>query len=353
MELLYVAWRHNFGRTSMYLQVNSYDFDAPLDQWGRLTRKGVYLSALHKLIGEKKEFLLNGKRIGSPSQAVWTNEGKELRIAWKEQERRAALSDENGKVLFDTEEDWKESGKARRSVSPWRLLDVLRKWKWTSEPLPFARTDAGVDRAKPEDQLLWTKDDSDYCWYSHALTTRTSGKYELRLPFCGDFLRIYVNGEPVAHTAPPMKECRGPTHAVQIPTLGDVNLLERGEPEYSQNFEVLLQAGRNRIDILCCALGLIKGDWMISGPMTNERKGIWSDVYLNEMPLLGWQIRAGLTEGLSNGANLRRSKFLGWCQTGFFVDRRLLKGSHDFRLDLAGWEKGMVYVNERLWAGTG
>jgi hypothetical protein len=168
------------------------------------------------------------------------------------------LSDKNDKILFDTESAWKESGKARRSASAWRLLDVLRKWKWTSEPLPSARADAGVVRAIPEDQLLWTKDDSDYCWYSHVLTIGTSGKYNLRLPFCADFLRIYINEKPVAHTAPPMKECRGPTHAVQIQALGNVNSLERGEPEYSQNFEILLRAGRNRIDILCCALGLIK-----------------------------------------------------------------------------------------------
>jgi hypothetical protein len=39
----YYMWHGgtNFDRTSMYLQVNSYDFDAPLDQWGRLTRKGA------------------------------------------------------------------------------------------------------------------------------------------------------------------------------------------------------------------------------------------------------------------------------------------------------------------------
>ena len=82
--------------------------------------------------------------------------------------------------------------------------------------------------------------------------------------------------------------------------------------------------------------------------MTNERKGIWSDVYLNDKPLLGWEIRAGLTEALSNGVKLRRPKFLGWWETAFSVNRRLLNGSRDFRLDLAGWEKGMVYINERL-----
>jgi beta-galactosidase len=346
----YYMWHGgtNFDRTSMYLQVNSYDFDAPLDQWGRLTRKGNYLSALHKLLEHKKSLLLNGKRIDSASQVAWTDKGKELRIAWNEKERWAALSDENSEILFHTEGDWKESGTGRRNVSAWRLLDVLRKWKWAPEPLPSARTDAVIVRAIPEDQLLWTKDESDYCWYSHTLTIATSGKYNLRLPFCADFLRIYINEKPVAHTTPPMKECRGPTHPVQIQALENVNPLERGAPEYSQNFEILLQAGGNRVDILCCALGLIKGDWMISGPMTNERKGIWSQVYLDDKPLSGWQIRPGLSERLFNMPNSRRSRFLGWHQTEFSVDRRMLNGSHDFRLDLAGWEKGMVYINERL-----
>ena len=346
----YYMWHGgtNFGRTSMYLQVNSYDFDAPLDEWGRLTRKGAYLSALHKAISDKKSLILNGKRIDSPSQVIWRSRGKEFRISWNEQQRRAVLSDEDGKTLFDTEEAWRQAGKSRRSVSPWRLLENCRRWKWTPEPLPSERPDAAVVRARPEDQLLWTKDESDYCWYSHVLTSRTSRKYELRLPFCGDFLRIYVNGKPIAQTAPPMKECRGPTHAAQAGTREDVNLLERSEPEYSQNFEIPIQAGRNRIDILCCALGLIKGDWMISGPMTTERKGIWSDVYLDDNALLGWEMHAGLTEGLSREVISRRVKFLGWCHTKFSVSRRLLSGSHDFRLDLTGWGKGMVFINGRL-----
>ena len=345
----YYMWHGgtNFGRTSMYLQVNSYDFDAPLDEWGRLTRKGVYLSALHKSIEDRKGLLLNGTRVDSPSEVLWANEGKELRISWEEKDREAVLSDESGRVLFDTESAWEESVKARRSFSSWRLLELRRKWRFTSEPLPSSRLDAGVTREKPEDQLLLTKDESDYCWYSHLLTSSTSRKAELRLPFCGDFLRVYVNGKSVAQTAPPMKECRGPTHPVQTGASGNVNQLERSQPDYFQKFEVPLKAGRNRIDILCCALGLIKGDWMISGPMTNERKGIWSEAYLDDELLLRWEMRPGLS-GSSNGVAPRRSRFLGWWQTEFSVRPRLLDGSHDFRLDLAGWEKGMIFINGGL-----
>ncbi len=346
----YYMWHGgtNYGRTSMYLQVHSYDFDAPLDEWGRLTRKGAYLSVLHNSVAGRKGVLLNGRRSGAASEAAWADEGKEVRIAWEEQQRRALLSDENGNVLFDTEGTWHELGKTWRRSSSWRLLELCKKWTWTTEPLPSTRSDAGVRRPRPEDQLLWTRDESDYCWYSHVVNCRAPGKRELRLPFCGDFLRIFVNGRPVAKTAPPMKECRGPTNDARGDASGNVNQLERSEPEYCQQFQVSLQAGRNRIDILCCALGLIKGDWMISGPMTSERKGIWSDVYLDDKPLLGWEIRAGLSKGSSNGHALRRSKFLRWHQADFSVSLSLLKGSHDFRLDLTGWEKGMAFINGRL-----
>ena len=69
----YYMWHGgtNFGRSSMYLQVNSYDFDAPQDEWGRLTRKGAYFSALHKALAGGKELLLTGKRTESPGEAVW------------------------------------------------------------------------------------------------------------------------------------------------------------------------------------------------------------------------------------------------------------------------------------------
>jgi beta-galactosidase len=344
----YYMWHGgtNFGRTSMYLQAHSYDFDAPLDEWGRVTRKGAYLSLLHQVLEEKKGPLLNGRRVESPSGVVWADGGNELRLDWDEKGRRGVLSGERGKVLFDTEGAWRELGKARRHASPWRPLEHCRNWRWMPEPLPSSRSDPGTLNASPQDQLLWTRDETDYCWYSHTLEGKRAGKHELYLPFCGDFLRVYINGKPVAQTSPSLKECRGPTDAAPDP--GSVNPLELAKSEYAQTFQVPLRTGRNQVDVLCSALGLIKGDWMISGPMTGERKGIWSNPYLDNEPLRGWRMRAGLEGYSSKGRSRRRSKFLGWCQTEFSVSRRMLDGSHDFRLDLMGWEKGMIFVNGRL-----
>jgi hypothetical protein len=338
----YYMWHggSNFGRTSMYLQTQSYDFGAPLDEWGRLSPKGEYLATLHHLLLGKKDLLLNGARKNQPGQATWKGRTGQLSIAWEEGESRATVSDESGRVLFDT-----AKGSARLARSAWRRFLTCETWAWSPEPLPAARGDAPILRAEPEDQLLFTKDATDYCWYSHSLTTKAPGPRKLRLTFCGDFLRVYVNGAPVAQTELPLNECRGPTERRRDAAGGDVNPLELSEPQYEQTFRIPLRAGANRIDILCGALGLIKGDWMISGPMTGERKGIWNRVFLDGKPLRGWEIRPGLSAGHGPA---RRSRFLGWHETTFSVPRRLLGGSHDFRLDLDGWEKGMVFVNGRM-----
>ena len=49
------------------------------------------------------------------------------------------------------------------------------------------------------------------------------------------------------------------------------------------------------LDLLACAVGMIKGDWQIASPMNFERKGIWQQgVLLNGEPLQGWTMRPGL-----------------------------------------------------------
>ena len=49
----------------------------------------------------------------------------ELRLEWDEKIRRAFLLSQSGQVLFDTEQTWKEIGKARRRsprlAPPWGL----------------------------------------------------------------------------------------------------------------------------------------------------------------------------------------------------------------------------------------
>ena len=209
----YYMWHGgtNFGRTSMYLQVNSYDFDAPLDEWGRLTRKGAYLSALHKAISDKKSLILNGKRIDSRSQVIWRSRGKELRVSWNEQERRAVLSDEHGKILFDTEEAWSQAGKSAGVCLRGDCLKIA-EMEVDSRTSSLGKTGRSCRSRKTRRSIALDQGRIGLLLVFPRSHRQELPQIRLHLPFCGDFLRIYVNGKPVAQTAPPMKECRGPTH---------------------------------------------------------------------------------------------------------------------------------------------
>ncbi len=354
----YYMWHGGtqLGRTSMYLQVSTYDFGSPLDEAGRLTPKGHHLSLLHELLISRKDLLLDGQIKIGPCRTVWKKGRRKLVLDWSPESRHASLSDETDRVLFASEPVPAE--KSAFKIPSWRTLSSLDSWTWQPEPLPSERNDTPVRAKSPIEQLLLTKDETDYCWYSHTLTQARAGTHELHLPRCGDFLRVFMNGKPVAQTPLPIRECRGatlPHPVVAAPSVSDVNVLETTESHYGFTCRILLAAGRNRIDILCGALGLIKGDWMVSGPMTTERKGIWDEVYLDGVALHGWEMRPGLLGEKQSlfsvphsRTKTRRGKHLGWWRANFDLAPRMLSDRHDFRADLAGWDKGLLYLNGRL-----
>ena len=346
----YYMWHggSNFGRTAMYLQTTDYGFDAPLDQWGRLSPKGEYLAGLHHAVAAQKEFLLQGRHERKADAAIWEKDGRSLRIEWDAKARHARLLGAKGEVLFDTATPVPKKAK---QVGPWREVTRLKKFAWTPEPLPAERNDAPMTAREPVEQLLLTKDRSDYCWYSTQVMAIKAGAHELHLPYCGDFLRVYVNGQPVAKTPGRLPEIRGSTLPVKLEQKS-ANSLEVSESKFHLTFQLPLKKGKNRIDILCGAVGLIKGDWMISGPMTGERKGIWAGAFLDGKRLTNWEMRPGLAGETSDVTRLkiarRNQQFLGWWTTTWKADPKTLNLRHDFRLDLTAFDKGMIYVNGRL-----
>lgn len=351
----YYMWHGGtqLGRTSMYLQATAYDFGGPLDESGRLTPKGHHLGLLHALLLSQKELLLNGQIQIGPNQTIWKKGRRKLVLDWNPTGYDASLSDETGRVLFAS----KPSAKSAFKTPPWRPLTSLDFQPYQTEQMPAERGDEPVRAQSPVEQLLLTKDESDYCWYSHILKRTKSGMHELHLPRCGDFLRVFVNGKSVAQTPLPIRECRGatmPPLGDATPSVSEINVLETTLSHYGFTCRIPLSAGSNRIDILCGALGLIKGDWMISGPMGTERKGIWGEVYLDGAVLHGWEMRARLIgetrHRFSTPAHksVRRDKNLGWWRASFDLAPRLLTDRHDFRVDLAGWDKGLLYLNGRL-----
>ena len=380
----YYMWHggSNFGRTSMYLQTPTYDFFAPLDEYGGITETGVYLGRLHAVLQEQSATLLAGDRSdrmqGAQRVTTWRSGSEELRLIQdnyqdhppsREQARlmnlHARLEDGRGTTLFDL--DAMRDNVARSfTAAEWKPVaqhdgDALVWHSW-DEPLPEKRHDTGVAAAQPVEQLLLTKDATDYCWYSCELDVPdagpSSGAQQMDIPYGGDFFYVYLDGQMIASSELPLEENRGPvTPEDPAHPLASANISEENHPHGFRHVFALpaLTAGKHRLDLLACALGMIKGDWQIASPMNFERKGIWEGVQWNGKPLVGWVMRTGLVgeqrmlpmhAGKINGrGSADEPRTLRWYATKMHVPAGTLGSGAVFRLDASGLGKGMLWVN--------
>jgi len=354
----YYMWHGgtNFGRTSMYLQTTSYDFGAPLDEFGGVTAKGVFLAEIHKLLRDHQELLLAGERVIDRHCITWSLGDRKLSMEIDSEALSVRVLDGNEKALLDTSADFRRiSGKFPQPK--WESLAPLEGWQSWPEPMPSDRRDAPKLAPEPVEQLLLTGDQSDYCWYSAEIQADRDGVHSLNLDRCGDVLTIYIDGHHVARTQPPLAENRGPTVSVETPIIGaEVNSLEQQFSHFSQQFSLQLGKGKHQLDILTASLGLIKGDWQISLPMQFERKGIWQPVSLDGNSIKSWSIRpclAGELLGVDRDTSkvpwepLKSPKPCAWHRVRFDLSAADLAAGHDFRLDASGLGKGMIFINGR------
>lgn len=359
----------NFGREAMYLQTTSYDYDAPLDEFGLPTAKARALGRLHQVLHKYAYALLQDERpvpfvIGENRCAYDygplnflcnddPNQGADL--LWEGQTyhlppQSVTIFAEGGPVLNTADPAFADD--AARQMVP--VSDEPLAFAWRPEPLPVDRP-SGLTVAEPVEQLALTRDESDYCWYTTRFTAG-GGEATLTLEGVADYVYIYVDGRPAAVSAEPLQENRGPLD-------GD---------GYVQSFTVDVAAGEHELSILCCAVGLIKGDWMLGmANMADERKGLWGRALWNGEALSGpWEVRPGLvgeraplyringngaaalpwTEGTEGSGQPLR-----WWRATF--DRPA--GREPLALDLGSMTKGLAWVNGhcigRYWLvpGTG
>lgn len=351
----YYMWHGgtNFGRTSMYLQTTSYDFDAPLDEYGRITPKGAYLARLHRVFTEQQELLLAGERVRE------TLDNGDTRISWRLANNSLVIEHDSsghgrilgneGCVLFDTAVDYTEI-QQHEVASNWEVAAMPGVWDCIREPLPAQRLQGVIYNETPVEQLSLTHDASDYCWYSTKIEVSDNGEQKLEITRGADLLYIYIDGDLVAQTQPPFRENRG---AIAVGTddsapANDLELIVKDG--FRQQFHFMTQPGTHRLDILAVALGLIKGDWQIAASMENERKGIWDEVLLHGQPLLQWEMRPGLL-GVECCA-VKDSEPMPeipqtctWYRSSFDLAAELLVAAADYRLDLLGSGKGRCLVN--------
>ena len=373
----YYMWHGgtNFGRSSSYLQTTSYDYHAPLDEYGRLTLLGAYLGRLHGVLHDHAAVLLEGTRSEKlePSglrRVTWSLGQQKLELLLPRARGIASgsktesvptpaqLFDAKGRSLFSTHDSF-AACQSLWHEGPWKDVATDFAWQSWAEPFPSNRPGDAVLNPEPVEQLSLTKDRTDYCWYSTTLMTASSSERDLLVPFGGDFFYIFLDGKFVAQTATPLLEDRGPI-APEEPAhprvAANPRVMEvRG---FRQQFRLPAVApGKHRLDIFATAIGMIKEDGQIDGPMNMERKGIWEGVLLNGTRLSNWQMRPFLIGEISNivqqsstfnWTGLGKPRRLAWYRTSFRLPSTQLTADADFRLSAQGLGKGLLYLNGNL-----
>ncbi len=374
----YYMWHGgtNFERSAMYLQTTSYDFNAPLNEYGLPTTKALHLAHLHTILHEYADVLVTQERAMAhmlgPQQCAYsyTHHDKELLFLCNDATTDTMVSFakqhfllpacsvsliSHGQVLLNTANIKPEHIIQRRRHN---YPDLIFHINWYAEPLPTQWPSAlqkGLKVADaPIEQLLLTHDRTDYCWYTtNLMITPESGAGTLTLVGVADIVHIFVDGQLQATS--------------QVPLLEDRGLLTG--PAFTQSFPLTLTEGSHTLSLLTCAVGLIKGDWMLGGQnMVEERKGLWGQARWNNENLSGpWTMQPGLLGEraalfAAGGAMVSWhehwqeavSRPLSWWRFSF--TRPQTDGA--LAVDLTGMSKGLAWLNGRcigrywLVAGT-
>ena len=319
----YYMWHGgtNFGSDAMYLQTTSYDYDAPLDEHGFETTKSNHLARMHRALRKHAASILSAETPAEPEARV---DGSlvyrygNLTLRCDDVGERATI-EQDGVVLFDSGEIAEVDVVTKLPT----LLDVLGPWSSWAEPIPSERGDVPLLVPQPVEQLALTHDRSDYCWYSTSL--HATGPGMLELTRAADVVHVFVDGVLVATTSIPIEE-RGP-----IDGDGFLHLVA-----------VDVAPGAHRLDLLCCAIGLIKGDWQIGHRNTSEeRKGLWGPVRFDGTELSDFALSPALV-GRRGDAGPVSTEALSWHQTSF-----PRPAASRLALDLCSMTKGRVFVNGR------
>lgn len=368
----YYMWHGgtNFGRDAMYLQTTSYDYDAPLDEFGFETTKSNHCARLHAtLLAQRAALLTNPRATPTPlgeQQAAYAY-GDLVFLCNDDTEQpatvshagtaytlapRAVLLLAGGAVLFDTAQV-AAADTITRVVRP---AGELAPFTFRAEPLPGARAEStAVMVAQPVEQLQLTRDRTDYCWYlTHVdVPDAQAGAGTLTLSFAADLVYVYVDGVLAAHGPARLDENRSRTDgdrealaaaiAARHFAFADFTLVN----SFAIELPLTLGAGSHEIAILACALGMVKGDWQIGFEnMAAEKKGLWGPVFWRSEALPGpWQLVAGLageqTLPLQTGGWQTGGGGMGWYRSTF---ARPATGA-GLVLDLQSMTKGMAWLN--------
>lgn len=355
----YYMWHGgtNFARDAMFLQTPSYDFDAPLDEFGQPTFKADVLGELHRILAMHSAALLENElpEISELADKCYasvfahatdplvflSNDGyvdsgaPTQTVEWQGQQyhlppETLLLLGTSG-LLWQTTVNNEPDERRHEFVESAEQLELVET-RVASVPSSDA---GGSFELQPQEQLQYTRDLTDYCWYLTSIDAPNSGEVELTIESVADFFQVFLDGQRVAISQTHLLEDRGPINGAG----------------FRQSVRFQCEAGQHELAILVSALGLTKGDWMIEANMAHERKGIWGHFLLDDCELKGaWQMRAF---DASPDAEFATAKVgtgqLSWHRFTFPLP------SHRTPLviDLGSMQKGMAWLNgqclSRYW----
>lgn len=351
----------NFGRTAGRFIATSYDYDAPIDEYGLPNEpKYGHLAELHKVIKQAEPAL-----VSSYPTVTWLGKNQEAHV----------FSSKSGHcALFLSNYDPQYSVKVtfwnkQYDLPPWSV-SILPDCK--TEAFNTARVSSGGSQAKmiptgsgfswqsfiedtptadDGDSLvaegLWeqvnvTRDNSDYLWYmtdvsiaSNEGFLKTGKDLTLTIMSAGHTLRVFVNGQ-----------LSGTVYGG----------LENPKLTYSGN--VKLRPGINKISLLSSAVGL---------PNVGTHYERWNTGVLGPVSLSGlnegtrdlakqrWSYKVGL-KGESLSLNtISGSSSVEWVQGSLLANKQPLtwykatfnapEGNDPVALDMSSMGKGEIWIN--------
>ncbi|XP_055959705.1 beta-galactosidase 8 isoform X2 [Mercurialis annua] len=356
----------NFGRSTGGPFIStSYDYDAPLDEFGLLSQpKWGHLKDVHKAIKLCEESLIATDpattslgsnleatvyRTGSSCAAFLANFGTtEKSVAFNSNSYN--LPAWSVSILPDCKNVVMNTAKINSmSVVPTFTHQSLvgnfgsskaigSSWSWIKEPVGISKNDAFVKSGLLE-QINTTADKSDYLWYS--LSTNIKGDE----PFLEDGLQSVLHVGSLGHAL----------HAFVNGKLAGSGTGKSSNSKVAVDIPITLTPGKNTIDLLSLTVGLQNyGAFFelagagITGPVTlKSQNGNIVDLSSQQ-----WTYQIGLQgedSGLSSGSStqwisqpaLPKNQPLIWYKTSFDGPA----GNDPIAIDFTGMGKGEAWVN--------
>ncbi|KAL9242016.1 hypothetical protein vseg_016063 [Gypsophila vaccaria] len=347
----------NFGTTSGRFVSTSYDYDAPVDEYG-LPREPKYthLKNLHKAIKMCEPALVSADakvtKLGSNQEAhvYSSNSGCAAFLAnydpkWSVKVTFSGMQFElpawSVSILPDCKREVYNTARVAAPKLHSRMTPVISSFSWQShgDEIPTAQTQGTFTVKKLYEQLNMTWDKSDYLWYMTDVVLDGNEGFlkrgdapTLTVMSAGHVLHVFVNGELQGHA------------------YGSL-----AKPQLTFSQKVRMRAGVNKISLLSVAVGLANVGWHFE----RYNQGVLGPVNLQglnegtrDLTWQHWSYKIG-----TKGENLQfytpaGSSKVPW---GALVEKQPLiwykttfdapAGNDPLALDMGSMGKGQVWIN--------